>query len=121
MTIEEVEALEQARVAAMIDGDVEAFERLLSDDMRWSHASGKTDTKVSMIAQYAEGSMRCFTIERSETDARIFGDAAIVTGVVRMDAQAGGVRKQVHSRYAGVWSDHNGSPQLVNWQSSRYV
>jgi hypothetical protein len=74
-----------------------------------------------MIAQYAEGSMRCFTIERLNTDAHIFGTAAVVTGEVRMDAMAGGVRKQVHSRYAGVWSDHAGTPQLVNWHSARHA
>ena len=120
MTLDDVEKLEQARVAAMIAGDVAAFEQLLSDEMRWSHASGNTDTKASMIAQYAEGSMRCFTIDRSNTEARVFGSAAIVTGEVRMDAMAGGVRKQVHSRYAGVWSDHAGTPQLVHWQSARH-
>ena len=120
MTPDEVEALEQARCEAMIAADVGAFEKLLSDDLVWAHASGKIDSKQSMIEQYAEGSMRVFTLERSETDARIFGTAAIVTGVVRMDAMAGGVRKQVHSRYAGVWSAHDSTPRLVNWQSARH-
>lgn len=120
MTLEDVEALEDQRCAAMIAADVDAFQRLLSDEMLWAHASGKIDPKPQMLAQYAQGSMRVFTLERSETTARIFGTAAVVTGVVRMDAMAGGVRKQVHSRYTGVWSAHDGAPQLVNWQSARH-
>ena len=119
MTLNDVEALEQARCAAMIGADATALESLLSSELRWTHASGKVDTKESMISQFGDGSMRVFSLERSETEARVFGSAAIVTGVVRMDAMAGGVRKDVHSRYSGVWSAHHGAPQLVNWQSAR--
>jgi len=120
MTVEEVEALERGRVEAMITCDLEAFEKMLSDDMRWSHAAGNIDTKQSMIAQYAEGGIRCFAVERSETETRIFGTAAIVTGVVHMDVEAAGVRKKIRSRYTGVWSEHDGNPQLVSWQSARW-
>ena len=119
MTSQEVEKLEAARCAAMLEPDIEALARLLHDDLRWGHASGKVDTKQAMLAQFGEGSMRMFSLNRSVTEIRLFGDCAVVTGEVLMDAMNGGTRRAVHSRYTGVWSACQGEPQLVAWQSAR--
>lgn len=119
MTIDQVEELEAARCRAMLAGDVEAFERLLSDDLRWTHASGGVDGKASMLRQYREGSMAVHSLDRSAEDVRIFGRTAVASGSVRMDASIGPVRKQVHSRYQAVWSEHDGTPRLVSLLSAR--
>lgn len=119
MTHQEAEGLEEQRCAAMLQADCTALDRLLSDDLRWAHASGKVDTKAQMLAQFGEGSMRVHSLDRSQTETRIFGTAAVVMGIVVMDATVGGVRKDVRSRYCGVWSSHAGAPQLVTWQSAR--
>lgn len=119
MTLDDIEALEQARCAAMLAADVQALGRMFDDDLRWAHASGKVDTKVQMLTQFGDGSMRVFALDRLDTQARLFGTAAVVTGVVRMEAAVGGVRREVNSRYAGVWSWHDRTPRLVNWQSAR--
>lgn len=119
MTLDDIEALEAARCAAMVGADVAGLDRLLHDELRWAHASGKVDTKGAMLAQFGDGSMRVFTLDRSDTEARLFGDCAVVTGEVRMDAMNGGVRREVRSRYTGVWSTHGGAPRLVGWQSAR--
>lgn len=119
MTQEQVENLEARRCAAMLASDVAALDQLFSDELRWAHASGAVDTKAGMMAQFADGSMRCLSIERRDTHTSIFGNAAVVTGTVEMDAVVNHVRKQVRSRYAGVWSSHEGEPRLVNWQSAR--
>ena len=103
----------------MTAADLDALDRLFSDDLRWVHASGKVDTKTDMINQFGDGSMRCFTIERSDEEYRTFGPTGVATGVVAMDALVNGNRKQVVSRYTGVWSAHGGIPQLISWQSAR--
>lgn len=119
MTFDEVEQLEAARCAAMLDADVDALARLLHDGLRWAHASGRVDTRQDMLAQFGDGSMRVFSLDRSDTEARLFGDCAVVTGEVRMDAMNGGSRREVRSRYTGVWSASEGAPRLVAWQSAR--
>lgn len=119
MTADDVERLEAARCAAMLGADVEALARLFHDDLRWGHASGKVDRKQTMLAQFGDGSMRVFSLDRSEIEAREFGDCAVVNGVVHMDAMNGGRRREVRSRYTGVWSTSGGLPQLVAWQSAK--
>lgn len=119
LTIGEVERLEDQRVAAMIAADTATLSRLFHDDLRWVHASGGMDTKQSMIAQFADGSMRCLTIDRSDVLVRVFGDTGVVLGTVTMDAQVGGTRKSVVSRVCGVWVTGSDGAQLASWQSAR--
>ena len=119
LTIAEVERIEEQRVAAMIAADTATLTRLFHDDLRWVHASGGMDTKQSMIAQFADGSMRCFAIDRTDVLVRVFGDAGVVLGTVTMDAQVSGMRKSVVSRVCGVWVAGADGAQLVSWQSAR--
>lgn len=119
LTIAEVEALEDQRVAAMIAADTVTLSRLLHDDLRWVHASGGIDTKQAMLKQFEDSSMRCYSIERSDGLVRVFGDTGVVLGTVAMDAQVRGMRKAVVSRVCGVWVIGIKGPQLVSWQSAR--
>lgn len=119
MRLDEVEKLEVRRCAAMLSADTAQLNLLLHDDLRWAHASGRVDNKEAMIAQFGDGSMRVFALERSDTWQQLFGECAVVTGEVRMDAMNGGVRREVRSRYTGVWSTSEGEPQLIAWQSAR--
>lgn len=119
MTIEDIEALEAERCRAMLEADTATLDRLLHRDLRWAHASGKIDTKADMLAQFGDGTMRVFTLDSSDTEARLFGECAVATGEVRMDAMNGGVRREVRSRYTGIWSAHEGTPRLVAWQSAK--
>lgn len=115
LTIAEVERIEEQRVAAMIAADTATLSRLFHEELRWVHASGGMDTKQSMLAQFADGSMRCFAIDRSNVPVRVFG----VLGTTTMDAQVGGTRKSVVSRVCGVWVAGADGAQLVSWQSAR--
>ena len=119
MTLDEVDDLEEARCAAMLAADVDGLQCLLHDELLWAHASGKVDTKQGMLAQFSNGTMRVFSLDRSNTETRLFGGCAVVSGEVRMDAMNGGTRGEVRSRYTGVWSASGSEPQLVAWQSAR--
>lgn len=119
LTITGVERLEDQRVAAMLSADTATLSRLFHEDLRWVHASGGMDTKQAMLAQFADGSMRCFTIDRTDVLVRVFGDTGVVLGTVMMDAQVGGTRKSVVSRICGVWVVGADGAQLVSWQSAR--
>lgn len=116
-----VEDLEDRRVAAMLSGDAEALKTLLSDDLRWTHASGNIDTKEQMVSQFAAGTMRCFRYDRRDNVVRLFGDVAIVSGLVELDGQVGEVRKVVNSRYMGIWRDDGAGPVLIGWLSARAI
>ncbi len=116
---DKVEEADDRRVAAMIASDVDQLNSLFSDALLWVHASGKVDTKTTMLEQVASGSMRCFSIERSGVVIRLFGNVAVSTGVVDMDAQVGGLRKKGKSCVTGVWLEDEDKIRLISWQSAR--
>lgn len=116
---DKVEEADDRRVAAMIASDVDQLNSLFSDALLWVHASGKVDTKTTMLEQVASGSMRCFSIERSGVVIRLFGNVAVSTGVIDMDAQVGSLRKKGRSCVTGVWLEDGDTIRLISWQSAR--
>ena len=117
----EVMKLEDQRCNSMLSGDLVAMEELFSEQMLWIHGSGIVDTKRSLIERFEQGTTRCYRLDRAEVIIRIFGNAAVVTGVVDMDAEFAGKRGAVLSRFTGVWSAEDGTPKLVTWQSARLI
>jgi ketosteroid isomerase-like protein len=119
LTSEDIEKSEDTRVRAMLNSDVAEMENIFAGSMLWVHASGAVDTKASMLEQFQNGRMRCFSLDRADVLVRIFGDVAVVTGQATMDAQVGELRKTAKSRYTGVWHLESGALKLVSWQSAR--
>lgn len=119
MTQDEAMAAEAARQAAMLNGDVQALDALLAEDVVWVHASAKQDTKASFIEQFASGQMRCIRLDHAGTAVRLFGTVALVTGRVDMEVVAGGERRVAANLYLAVWVKGPSGLRLVQWQSTR--
>lgn len=118
-TADTVEAAEHARCAAMIAGDTAALHALFADNGTWTHSSAQVDTAGAFIARIASGASRYLRIERSETGVRIYGDAAIASGIATMSALADGEPKALRNRYTNVWTLDDGRPRLVSAQSTK--
>jgi chondroitin AC lyase len=68
-----------ARSAALLAKDVEAFDRLLSDDFLYTDAAGVVLGKAAYIARYVEPpDVRWYLQDRDDLRARLYGEAAVV-------------------------------------------
>ena len=47
--MDEILALENRRIEAMLKGDVQALEEILADDLVYTHTTARLDTKTSFI------------------------------------------------------------------------
>ena len=76
----QVADLEVRRFHAMADADVPTLERLLSDDLIYTHASGWRQTKTEFLASIRSGELlyRSFTAESFK--AKVYGNTILVTG-----------------------------------------
>jgi Domain of unknown function (DUF4440) len=119
MTESQIEALEAARREAMLSGDPEALGDLLAEDLTWVHASSNIDDKSSFLRGIGDGYLKCFRLDHLQTNIRIYGPAALVTGVVEMDVAVAGVRRSSTNCYACLWAMIETRPRLVLWQSTR--
>ncbi len=115
----EVRQAEEARRVAMLAGDIGALRELLADDVVWVHASAGQDTKASFIEGFASGRLKCFRLDHADTQVRLHGHAAIVTGQVEMDVKLTGHRRVAANVFVAVWVRTTTGVQLSYWQSTR--
>lgn len=89
-------AADKARGAALLAADVKALDRLLADDLRYTHSNGMLETKAIHIGTFTSG----LRYERFET-SKLHGQV-IAPGVVVL---TGSINQRKGT--AGKWSDFN--------------
>jgi 3-hydroxyisobutyrate dehydrogenase-like beta-hydroxyacid dehydrogenase len=114
----ELLALDSERFRSMVNQDVETLERLLDDELVWTHASAVRDGKQSFLERLTAGSIRYLEITRSEEEVRLFDNVAIVGGVANIHAMVNGSERFLTNRYNNVWLKRAGSWRMVNCQST---
>ena len=110
--------LEARRCDAMVAADIGALDRLLSDDLTWTHASAHQDTKASFLVRLQAGGTRYLEIKRSDEQVRLHGGVAVVTGVAHMRASINGEERQLRNRYTNVWTKSDEGWRMIAWQST---
>jgi hypothetical protein len=120
----QVLAAEQARVAALDRGDVAALDRIIADDLTYVHASGRVDTKSSLLGAIRSGELHYISWEPKRMQARVLGDTAVIDGEYTVHVKDSRVQKDpfsVNVFFLGVYALRNGRWQQIAWESTRDV
>ncbi len=116
---EEIRQLETRRLRAMVEVDTAALDKILADDLTYTHSSGQVDTKAQFIASLKSGQLRYESVTTDEVKVRVDGDAAVVTGRGMMKVKAGDRELNMPIRFTDVYVKRRGRWQMVAWQSTR--
>jgi hypothetical protein len=112
-------ALEDCRIAAMIDGDTETLSALISPECLYVHSSGESDTGRAYLEKVMDG---VFGYEAADIDERsvVASAANVATIACRMLAtvRVGTARLQTLSRCTAVWALQNTTFKLVAFQAT---
>ena len=114
----EIKKLEDRRFQAMIDSDFDTLEKLLGDNLIYTHSTAQSDTRAEYIALCKKGVFKYLKIERPIENIQVYGDAVVVTGQTKMDVMVAGKPKVLNSRYTNVWIKGGKGWQMVVWQST---
>ncbi|MEO3830254.1 nuclear transport factor 2 family protein [Actinomadura sp. B10D3] len=95
--------LEDARYAAVIAGDVEAFSALAHPDLAYTHSNADVDTLESYREKVRSGFYVYHRIDHPVDRIVVSGDTAVVLGEMHADITAGGTRKTLANRSLAVW------------------
>ncbi|MCU0869294.1 MAG: nuclear transport factor 2 family protein [Burkholderiales bacterium] len=117
--IAEVTAADEARYVAMVDDDFPALDRLLADDLIYTHSSALVDTKKSYVASLQSGKVKYVKTDRSSLKVTPYGCIAIVTGRGDFDVTMDGNPLAVQIRFTNVWEKRSGGWQMIAWQATR--
>ena len=83
----------QARYCqAMTDADIDTMRELVSEDMVYTHMSGRQQTREEYFADIADGNLRYFTIGIADPVIKVEGEKAQIAYTSVLNANAYGAR-----------------------------
>jgi hypothetical protein len=101
---------------ALIHRDGAALERLLNNDLTYTHSAGLAETKADVIQSISSGKSVIEKLEYSNTTVRVYGDTALVKGRVDLWHSPTDV---VHMDVLHVWVRKQGEWRLAARQATR--
>jgi ketosteroid isomerase-like protein len=113
---------EKDRFAAIVKADEAALNKLLADDLTYTHSNANMQTKAQFIADVKSGAIDYVTMTPNESDwkVRVLGNVAIVNGTANVNVIDHGNNLKFKIRYTNDHVNRGGSWQMVNWQSTRF-
>ena len=111
---------EKDRFAAMVKGDRAALEKLLADDLTYTHSTALLENKEQFIKSVTSGNIDYVSIVPSEPDwkVRVNGNTAVVNGVAAVNVVDTGKDRKIRIRFTTVQANRGGAWQLLAWQST---
>jgi hypothetical protein len=111
---------EKDRFAAMVKGDRSALEKLLSDDLTYTHSTALLETKEQFLKSVTSGNIDYVSIVPSEPDwkVRINGNTAVVNGIAAVNVIDNGKDRKIRIRFTTAHANRSGAWQLLAWQST---
>jgi Domain of unknown function (DUF4440) len=120
----DVLAAEKARTVALDNNDLGTLEKILADDLTYIHASGKVDTKASMLDAIRSGQVRYISWTPKRLTARVNGDTAVLDGEYEVRVTDQRVKPDpfdVNIFILTVYTKRDGRWQQMAWQSTRDI
>jgi hypothetical protein len=118
--IEAIRGLERDRFRAMVDGNGELLDALLSDSVIYVHTNGKRESKQQFIDAITAGRRRYRQIEiQSQEVLTVGSETCVVTGraLIEMEANNGALLFPI--AYTAVQTHEAGQWRLIAWQATR--
>lgn len=113
----EITGLEAERFRLMLAKDADALERLMDDELVYTHSFGDRDSKASYLEKFRQGFFHYHEIDHRIDGIVARGETAIVTGLMSARATVGGKSRRLVNVYAAVWGRTSGEGwRLVTFQ-----
>ncbi len=109
---------EEERHDALLRTDLAVLDRLYADEYIAIHNTGTVRTKSDVLADFSKQRLPYEVRDTRDVIVRVYGDAAVVTGLLIAGLRDGTTRKR---RFVNVWVKRDGRWQLVVHQSTPIV
>ncbi len=110
---------DKAWAAAVMKSDVASLEKLLADDLVYTHSTGAIDTKKIYIDSIKSGVQKYISVEHLNPKVQVFENAAVLTTGLKMHTSRDGKEQTASFRLIHVWAKKGGQWQLVAHQTTK--
>jgi len=115
-----VRAADDERVAAILAADAARLDAIFSDDLVYTHSSGKRDTKQSYMASLVTHQTIYRTYDYQTRDFRtVSPDIALMTARVLITSVSDGKDNALDLSILAVFRKESGKWRFLGWQSAR--
>lgn len=114
-----IRRLENERAQATLRRDTATLERIYADDFSTVGTSGAVRNKAQWLADNKSGAMKVESQTFDNVNVRVYGDAAIVTGLATQKGQDKGKDISGQVRFTRVYVKQSGQWLLVGGHNSR--
>jgi ketosteroid isomerase-like protein len=101
---------------ALLRQDKAGLDRLLADDLTYTHAGGKSETKAEYIARVTTGASHYESFNKTDVTIRVYGDVAVLSGYVDVKTPN---RPSYRVRTLEIYKKNNGQWQFTDKESVR--
>jgi len=115
----EVLAAMDAWKQAVMKKDRAALEKILHEDLSYSHSNGKNETKADVLQAVANGKAVVEAIDFTDSTVRVYGKTALVKGKVDIRNNVDGKTTTAHLDILHVLVKGPQGWQLVGRQATR--
>lgn len=113
----EVQRMEQAAADAFVKKDRTALERVYADEYSYIHSNGSVANKAQELSDVMSPDLKWTSSTLTDVKVRVYGDAAILTGVETLQGTAKGYVPGPR-RVTDLWVNRNGRWQQLGGQST---
>ena len=115
-------AAEQQFFSSLIGGDVGSLDRILGDDFLLIDVmTGSEVKKPDLLAVLRSGQLKFEAIQPVESQVRLYGITAVITGRTQMSGRFGEMPFTANSRYTHVFVREQSQWRLVSAQGTQIV
>ena len=101
--VEQIKALENELAHAVVSRDYESLRRIEADSYVYTDADANVNTRDQFIAAYRSGKSQIPMLRFDEITVQIYGDTAVVRGILTVDRSDNGIHLARKSRYTRVY------------------
>jgi ketosteroid isomerase-like protein len=110
---QELLKLENEWAKSVVKLDLAFMERILADDYTWTDPEGNIHTKAEEIASIKSGQGVVTSCVSDDVKVRVYGDAAVVTGLTTQKGMVEGKEVSGQFRWTDTWVKIAGRWQCV--------
>jgi Domain of unknown function (DUF4440) len=113
---------EKDRFAAMVKVDEAVLNKVLADDLTYTHTTALFQTKAEFIGDLKAGAIKYVSVTPSESDwkVRVLGNVAVVNGIAAVHVVDHGKDVSFKIRYTSVHASRSGQWQMIAWEATRF-
>lgn len=104
---------------ALVKKDRAAFDKVLHADLRYGHSDGHIEDKATAIKMIVDGAAVWEAVNLADTNVRVRGNAAFVTGKVQYLERENGQLHEINLVVLSVWVKEGKGWQMIARQATR--